>query len=152
MSIIIDFVRRRPGNVLPNGDAVDLSTASSVRLLYSLFMGDIVVRSAAVDFTTKFGSVSMLSVLTGLPEAISDALISGKGKFQFFEQDEHLVMRRRGDCVEIRCSYAEGVMRVANEELVIAILQFSKQSVVDTVEQYPEILDNPNFLKLTFLR
>ncbi|GAA3927790.1 hypothetical protein GCM10023085_06220 [Actinomadura viridis] len=151
MSIVIDFVETSRGaTVLPNGEAVDLSSASSVEIQFSLFMGDLVLQSTETDLSTRFGFISMFNLLTGLPEAFSKAMTTAEGVLYFYEHDQKLTMRRSGDCILITCNYASRRIRVDVKDLAVALLDFVHRRTTMLIEQYPELLKNPSFLDMIF--
>ncbi|MFC6881988.1 MULTISPECIES: hypothetical protein [Actinomadura] len=111
--MIIDFEREGRGNLLPNGEPVDLATADSGNLLYSLFPGRLILRSGSVDLSTagsESGHLSLLNVVTYFPRAFSDAIAKGRGSVPFFDQDDVVKIIVTDVEVQVTRTYGDGVI------------------------------------------
>jgi hypothetical protein len=138
------------GGILPNGTPVDLAAASRVQLEYSLFMGDLILRSERTDLSTRFGNVAFLGVLAGLPAAYAEALMGGRGKFHFRERDDTIAIVRSGELVRVTCTYTYSEIEVERRALAEVLLNFVSESTTHLIRDYPGLLDNSAFLSLIF--
>ncbi|MFP3965911.1 hypothetical protein SMC26_26620 [Actinomadura fulvescens] len=135
---------------MPDGSAVDLRTASRIQLRSSLFPGDLILRSEDADLSTHSGIVSLLDMIVLLPRAYLRASTHGHASFGFVDLDSLLHMESQGRSLQVSATYTSDVIVGDKVQFFRSLLGFLDEHTGQLVDDYPELLDNPNFLEAMF--
>lgn len=133
-----------PGASQKSGD-VDLAKASAEELRYGLFLGDVYLRdpNAGVDLSGPWGWVPVLDFALGL-RAIAETLGQEKSaRFEFTESEATLDFQRAGDDVEIKASYAAGMIRVPFRIFREEVRAFARRLVNELCTKNLRLAANP---------
>src|SRR5262245_10648319 len=121
----IDFlVKGYPGSGRRVEADRDLATVSRPDLIQGAFMGDAVFKFDGVDFSTRFGWVTMIDWCLRLSISVADLANAESRRFQFSESDDFVSFRRDGEDVIVTCSYADDAATIRYEDLSSAVREF----------------------------
>lgn len=120
----------------------DLDLVSSPDLVQGAFMGDAVFKVGAVDFSTKFGWVTLLDWCLRLTVSLDDLATKDSRQFEFSESDDFVAFERRQGDLLISCSYDLAVATVGYGELKSAVRDFVDDRLKWIEREFPAAMRN----------
>jgi hypothetical protein len=138
--IEIDYRLSPPWN---EGKAtLDLAAADEMQLRYHAFPGDQILRIDGVDFSAAWGWVPLLDFAAALVHAATRIATTQEEAVGFTENEALIVLRSKGQFVEIAASYADGRATVGHAELVQAGRNYAVRLLEVLCAQFPELRTN----------
>jgi hypothetical protein len=142
--IEVDFVvKGYPGSGRRIEAEGNLATVSRPDLIQGAFMGDAVLRFDDVDFTTKFGWVTMIDWCLRLSVSVSRLQTTRSYRLRFSESDDFVSFSREEGNVVVTCSYAQGAPTVQYDDLTNAVREFVDGRLDWLAREFPQAFRNP---------
>jgi hypothetical protein len=132
-----------PGTGRRVEDDSDLAHVTSPDLLQGAFMGDAVFRLGDVDFSTRFGWITLLYWCFGLANTVRKLEVDGDCILQFSESDDFISFRVYDKAIMAASSYRPRIAIVQHEVFANSVREFVVDRLGWVKENYPSAFTNP---------
>lgn len=136
-------VKGYPGTGRRTEAEVNLAACDRLDLIQGAFMGDMVMKTLDVDFSSRFGWVTLIGWLLSLSEVLRQLRLTGSHTLRFAESDDFMSFRQQDKVVYIACSYLPGIGCVSASKLNAAVRTFIEDQLSWISLNYPATLRNP---------
>lgn len=124
----------------------DIISATESDLHYYFFCGDLGINIDGCDFSTKWGWVPLLDFIVVFSDMVMNLKQNDKSCFFFTESDENLCLLLDGKMVLVTASYIKCSALINFNELRNLTKDVSDRFFQNILSQYPNILENSNFI------
>jgi hypothetical protein len=121
----------------------DLSQVYAADLLQSAFMGDAILRLNELDFSTRFGWVTLMHWFLGLTYSVRKIAEDETSMLRFSESDDFVSFRLYGRSALVASSYRPGIAVVDYGLLRKAVQNFTDEKLQWIRSIYPAAFMNP---------
>ncbi len=121
----------------------DLSRVYAADLLQSAFMGDAILRLNELDFSTRFGWVTLMHWFIGLTYSVRRLANDETSVLRFSESDDFVSFRLLGRSALVASSYRPGIAIVDYGQLKEAVQNFTDERLQWILSNYPAAFTNP---------
>jgi hypothetical protein len=143
-SIELGFlIKGYPGTGRRGEEDSDLGQVSAPDLIQGAFMGDAVFKLNEVDFSTRFGWVTLIDWCLRLAVAARTLEPGGVHVMRFSESDDFISIRLYGRSVLAASSYRPGIAIVEYGAFISAVHSFVRERLQWLSSNYPSAFTNP---------
>jgi hypothetical protein len=143
-SIVLRFtVKGYPGTGRKIEEDSDLAQVSAPDLIQGAFMGDATIELNDVDFTTRFGWVTLIYWCLSLEDMIRKLKADESYVLRFAESDDFMSYRLHGVAVLVASSYRPGIAVVQYDALAEAVHGLVEEKLRWVGSSYPSAFMNP---------
>lgn len=136
-------IKGYPGTERRVEDDSDLAHATSPDLLQGAFIGDAILRLDDVDFSTRFGWVTLLYWCLGLADTARNLEVEKSCILRVAESDDFISFRVYGDAILAASSYRPGIAIVQHEAFMNSVEAFVVDRLGWVKENSPSAFTNP---------
>jgi hypothetical protein len=136
-------IKGYPGTGRKTEAEVDLTSCDRFDLIQGAFMGDMAFKTADMDFSSRFGWVTLIGWMLSLSETLRQLAVSRSHTLRFAESDDFMSFRQHDDVVYVACSYLHGIGYVSATRLSVVIRAFIEDQLAWISLNYPAALRNP---------
>jgi hypothetical protein len=143
-SIELGFlIKGYPGTGRKVEDDSDLGQVSAPDLIQGAFMGDAVFKLNEVDFSTRFGWVTLIDWCLRLAVAARGLEEDGAHVMRFSESDDFISIRLHGSSALVASSYRPGIAIVEYGAFTSAVYNFVRERLQWLSSNHPSAFVNP---------
>jgi hypothetical protein len=143
-SIELGFtIKGYPGTGRKVEEDSDLTQVSGPDLLQGAFMGDAIFELNEIDFSTRFGWVTLIYWCLSLANVTRKLKEDKIGILRFGESDDFISFRLHGASVLAASSYRPGIAIVQYDAFTDAVQSFVTEQLRWVKSNYPSAFENP---------
>lgn len=126
-------------------DRIDYSQATEWFLRNEAPLGDIVLNSDSIDFTTNEASVPILDFAYCIKYTLSILDKENEDVFDFLDGEREIFFKKDSGQIEITCNYKDGMIKVSYDTFCGVVKDFFYKVEKELKQEYPGLKDNIKF-------
>lgn len=115
----------------------DWSGVDEIGLRYHAFLGDVRMVVEGVDFSTRWGWVTILDFAVSLRRSAESLRSASSARVDFTESDAEVRFTRSGSRVDVEASYVGGSASVDLDEFIAASEEFLAETIAELCAMFP---------------
>jgi len=136
-------IKGYPGTARRIEMEADLSQVYRPDLVQGAFMGDAIMQIGDVNFSTKFGWVTLIDWCLRLSVSTANLEVVEARHFQFAESDDFMSFRRHDEEVFVASSYVPGIACARYATFTAAVRDFVDGRLRWLTQEFPAAMRNP---------